>query len=294
MLIPKYWAKASQDIQFPKSFLGGEAKTGKIFCWRWSESSEREARERAELALKKRAESLQLGNRSKPKDQAEYFETAVREEILREFRAADGKLLAAVTQSSLGFRVLNTSDLAFVDMDYDLSPDPWFLVFFKKKQSPADLRAQWENAAVERAHNSFVAADLGGRLYRTANGLRAMVTSRPLTAKSQESSDLLYECGSDALYKKLCLAQDSFRARLTPKPRRIQLSSPGIKFPYATDEERQKLEVWKKNYESQSRNFGTCEFIRKIGKPFPIPTDFQEIIEVHDQETRALEKCALK
>lgn len=290
MLIPKYWAKASQQIVFPKRLFSKESKSGMIFCWRWSESSEADARRQAQSALAKKVENILRGK----KIDDGYFEKAVREEVLKEFRDSKGNLVAAVTRSSLGFRVLNTSEIAFVDMDYDLSPEPWIFALFKKKQSPADLRAQWENAAIERVQSSFKNLNLSGRLYRTANGLRAMVTSQTIHAQDPLAQDLLYQCGSDALYKKLCLAQNSFRARLTPKPRRIQMSSPGVKFPFEQESEKKKVLEWTQQYETLAGEFATCEFVKNIGNLQPILKNFQEVVDLHDQETHALEKNILK
>jgi len=57
MLIPKYWAKASKEVVFPKGLLS-PSKTGIIYCWRWSNQSETEAHERAVEAINRRAASL--------------------------------------------------------------------------------------------------------------------------------------------------------------------------------------------------------------------------------------------
>jgi len=105
---------------------------------------------------------------------------------------------------------------------------------------------------------------------------------------------LLNLCGSDQLYKKLCHAQESFRARLSPKPRRLQMQAPGINYPFASPSESTRLAKWLHEYQAKSRDFATCEFVKNIGiANSPLP-EFLGIIELHDQETRSTEKRFLR
>src|SRR5258708_17287312 len=65
---------------------------------------------------------------------------------------------------------------------------------------------------------------LAVRVYKTAAGYRAMVVNAGFDPGSTRSEEVLKEFGADPLYVRLCKMQQSFRARLTPKPWRDRKS----------------------------------------------------------------------
>jgi len=284
MLIPKFWAKATQQVQL-------ESKTFYMHCWRHSQVSVSDALKNAEVALKQKIASLIKGDRVN----ADYSESPIREEILKEYRGPDQQVIGVITRSSMGFRVLNTLELAFVDIDFTASQKPgWLMSLFRKKESLADRRAEWERSTIENLGQVFDEQGIGGRLYRTANGLRAMITSRKFRGETAETESLLSRCESDALYRRLCRNQKCFRARLSPKPRRLGISAPRLAFPRLHTDEIQKAQFWIDDYENKQSQFGTCDFIQSVGNVGATMMDFREIIDEHDRWTRALERVDLK
>src|SRR5690606_8392641 len=76
---------------------------------------------------------------------------------------------------------------------------------------------------------------LGYRIYETHNGYRVIVTGREMAPADPAVQAMCRAMNCDALYVKLCLKQDCFRARLTPKPSRIRQRAIRLRFPYDQD-----------------------------------------------------------
>ena len=144
-----------------------------------------------------------------------YDDRPVREPILDEIDHA-GERVAAITRNGYGATVLNAASLFIADVDLDRGA-PTMIGRLFGKQSP-------ERQALER-----ITATLAGRpsrVYRTAAGLRIFVVDRPIDPASDEALALLEALGSDPLYRRLCEHQQCYRARLTPKPWRLELPDP--------------------------------------------------------------------
>ena len=89
--------------------------------------------------------------------------------------------------------------------------------------------------------------ELGVRVYRTAAGLRVIVTGVAASPGSDRARALLTELGSDPLYVDLCATHDSYRARLTPKPFRVGVRALPVPWPYADDGARGRYQEWLRN-----------------------------------------------
>ncbi len=59
--------------------------------------------------------------------------------------------------------------------------------------------------------------DWGWRIYRTKAGFRLLATHRPVFPSEPLAEEAFQEFKADILYRKLCVNQKCFRARLTPK-----------------------------------------------------------------------------
>ena len=82
----------------------------------------------------------------------------------------------------------------------------------------------------------------------------------------------------DQLYMTLCARQNCFRARLTPKPRRMKMkTAQRFPFPYPAEREQERLE-WLKEYDHKSEQFQTCLLIGEYGAPLDTP-----VIRKHDE-----------
>jgi hypothetical protein len=154
---------------------------------------------------------------------------------------------------------------------------------FSKPASPAPLSEPPAVADVRRMADRH---NLGIRLYKTAGGYRALITSQTFRAASPESEALLKELGSDPMYVRLCRVQESFRARLTAKPWRCGSRTPPVRFPYETDDAQQAFNDWESKYAGKAARCATCEFVTALGPAQSLP-EFTDLIAFHDEQTKA-------
>ena len=61
------------------------------------------------------------------------------------------------------------------------------------------------------------------RAYRTRHGFRLLVSGADAHPASERARTLMAEMRSDPLYMLLCRVHDTYRARLTPKPWRVEI-----------------------------------------------------------------------
>jgi hypothetical protein len=120
------------------------------------------------------------------------------------------------------------------------------------------------------------------RIYRTAAGLRCLITSHVFDPAAPETIALLAEAGSDPLYVRLCQAQSCFRARLTPKPWRCHMPQPPTRYPWATEDQETLFRQWQSRYEKSSASYGVCRLLTQIG-PTEVRPDVRTILTLHDQ-----------
>ena len=129
-------------------------------------------------------------------------------------------------------------------------------------------------------------SDWGWRIYRTRAGLRLLATQGLVEADSTAANDVFEALGADPLYRKLCVAQKCFRARLTPKPWRCGFHDKPERWPWPDTKREKQFQKWEAQYLSASANWATCEFIRHIGNSEVHP-EVQSILKLHDDPTRA-------
>jgi hypothetical protein len=77
--------------------------------------------------------------------------------------------------------------------------------------------------------------------------------------------------------------QKCFRARLTPKPWRIDLTKPPVhRHLTAPGVPNPGYDSWLENYETVSKGYQACRFMEKIGLEAPEPA-IKEVVRVHDE-----------
>ena len=133
--------------------------------------------------------------------------------------------------------------------------------------------------------------DLGVRVYRTAAGLRVMVTGAASPPSSDRARALLTELGSDPLYVELCATHDSYRARLTPKPFRVGARALPVSWPFADEGARGRYEEWVSEYGGRASGYAVCRLVSASG-PQPGP-DEQRLVALHDARCRVSERLPL-
>lgn len=248
-------------MHFPKYWAVGQS--GSFTCWRSSEVSVADAQARANEGAQAVERRVKGGDR---KWEYGYPGREVREEVLAEGRDATGALSWAVTRNAYGCDVLNTASLVFVDVDLGEGAAP------AAATPHLDKAKRWVDA-----HPSWAF-----RVYRTAAGLRLLATHAAVApTDALVTGDLFPALGADPLYQRLCKVQQSYRARLTPKPWRCGMRAPKQRWPWADASVEQRFKGWLKRYGEAAKGFATCELLTELGAKTVAP-DLQPLIEKHD------------
>src|SRR5262245_48903364 len=153
---------------------------------------------------------------------------------------------AVVTRNHYGSLVLNAARTLFIDVDFTPpgGPHRWLQALAGSR------RRAWHKMVDDLRLVLQRTTDEAFRIYRTAGGFRLLVTTREFEPRSQPAHNLMEIVGADDAFMKLCRIQNSFRARLTPKPWRCGAKRPPGAFPRETAEEQRKFGVWLARYES--------------------------------------------
>ncbi len=271
MRFAKFWAKGSYNG---------------VSCWGWSDRSPTEA----EHAALRTAESLAARIRlNEPRTKSyDYAERPLREEIIESIDDT-----AIVSRNSYGCLVVNTSTVVFVDVDEEPRVSKGvskgllsgIISLFSKKNEAATTEAELEFLAKV---NSFIAQHprWGIRAYKTAAGFRLLISHREFSPEDAEVSALFEFFKCDPCYQKLCAQQQSFRARLTPKPWRCGLERPAVRWPFTIASESEKFSAWLKQYEEQTRSYATCRLLGQFGST-QMPRSVLNVCGRHDRATQA-------
>jgi hypothetical protein len=197
-----------------------------------------------------------------------------------------GALDGLLTRNHYGCLVLNASHALFIDVDV-LAPD---------QLANAEVRGEWNPMwqGVFGDLRTVLAgeADESFRIYRTAAGFRVLATAHEYDPTSTHSAELMRAAGADSDFVDLCRIQNSFRARLSPKPWRCGMRRPPNLFPRHTQGEQCRFAEWLSGYERASANRATCRYLGAIG-PKRIHSRIAPVIELHDRHTKAHEALAL-
>jgi len=260
MKFARYWTRREGEA------TGSGGQSIQILSRGWSDVSLEDAATCAQERARRLAERI-AGDRSAGK-LYDYGDSPVPEPIVHDFRLQG--TAAVVTRNSYGSLVLNTDELLFADVDTDTA----------MAKGPLD-----QVARVAGRHEFAL------RLYQTAAGYRVMVTNRPVRGGGDEAEAILNEFGSDPLYMRLCRTQQSFRARLTPKPWRAGARKPPVKFPFEDRGAEAAFRRWEEEYSEGIAGYATCRLIQTVGEE--VDPGFATLVEYHDRETKAASSLPL-
>lgn len=257
---------------------GGERR---LFAWGWSETGASEAdakaRERFQTLQQRVSSGLEI-----PKGYG-YGSRPVREQIIRELTGAQGAVDALLTRNAYGSLVLNAARAMFIDVDAPPASGGGLRKLFGFGGG-----AKPNEAALDQIRQAVSHASLGCvRLYRTAAGFRLLATDRLFTAASRDAESAMRAVGADPAFVQLCKVQDSFRARLTPKPWRVGQTAPPGDFPRDDQEVQQAFDQWLQRYERAAASKATCQFLETIGGD-RVHADVVPILTLHDEQTKAI------
>lgn len=261
MKIFKHWISEKRRVN-----IQGEEK--EITTYGGSNTSIEEAALKAKDKMEKVIRKID-GER----DVFEDYEVEIREEILQ---TLDSKII--ITRNRYGAQVMNAESLMFLDID---KPKPTGLGGLFKKSSPeSDKEKIYEMVRKLAASSKY--QGLAFRTYETFQGARVIVLGRDFDPRAGDAMSMMREFNCDALYTAICRRQACFRARLTPKPRRIKMESYKVKYPREGMDAA--FEAWLQKYEMESRRYSVCRFVEQIGtSPFGMP----EAVRAHDEVTGA-------
>ena len=313
MIVPQYWAESRLQRR-----ERGRQVTVRRFGW--SDASQAAAQSHADERARESLERILAGqslNRREPKVPYNGAEgVPIREEIV----ARHGPTL--ITRNSYGALCLNTPNVLFADIDFPTAPSCRFIIalmpllflgalamgvrfgslrtiLFLMAMAPfaAALAAGPIHRVLTRLHGGAEAMalrrvrryaeqnqDWSLRPYRTPAGLRVLATHRTFAPDEQEVGTFFRSLCTDSIYVRMCTRQQCFRARVSPKPWRIGISShmrprPGT-WPVAPE----KLEMrtaWIAEYERQAEGFAACAFLESLGSGVT-HREVQSVIDLHD------------
>lgn len=317
MIVPQFWAEARVHAR----------RDGRSFTVRrfgWSDTSQADAQASADARSAEALERLLAGeplDRREPKVPYNGADgLPIREEIV----ARHGDTI--ITRNSYGARCLNTPDVLFADVDFQQAVPPplgcavlailgglaiwvgwrvsWVLgvvlgilalslswgISGLILQAVQRRRGGVETLARARVEQ-FAAAhpDWAFRVYRTPAGLRVLVTHRPFDPNEPAVREVFSALGVDPMYERMCLNQQCFRARVSPKPWRIGIDRhmkprPGV-WP-VRPERLAERQAWIEDYEATAEGFAACEFVEAIGSGIVDPA-VAPVVKLHDELSRA-------
>lgn len=272
MHIPKHWAKASGKART----VDGREIPATI--WGWGDDLGA-AKIKAGQRLRSVLERISRGEGFP--ERYSYDDRPLKEEIIEVIGADPGNPDAIITRNRHGVQVLNTSRLLFLDIDLQR------VSCFRRLMTKLGLAEDMSKAGVlERLRETLKQnGRTTFRIYRTAGGLRVIAIDRQFKPDGRDTDELMEATRTDPEFKTLCKVQDSFRARLTPKPWRCNTSSPTTAYPREAMQEQQIFSQWLKDYEEASRGYASCRYLETIGSGRP--ANFaRDLIELHDRLTR--------
>ena len=257
MRIFKYWIEHSQELT-----VGSTKQLSKVFGG--SNISEAHAIQDAKNKLHK---AQQIIDREISKDEG--YEADILEEIIDTIDHDN-----IITRNRYGALVLNSKKVMFIDVDdYSKTLSD---AFFRSKLSKKQLMLR----KIEKTAKQQQYAKLGFRVYETHKGYRILVTNKEFDPRSKESKRMMRDFNADYLYRWLCIKQNCYRARLTPKPYRIKQKGIKVIYPHRDNEQEQQLARWVKDYNQKSQRFSTCHLVAEYGT-----IQKSAAIDYHDKHT---------
>jgi hypothetical protein len=280
MKIPKYWMRREGDVQRP------DGTPLRLSAWGWSDTSTSEAEGRAGDRFRSLQQRVTQGLEL-PRGYG-YGSRPMREQILEEIPGPDGRPDALLTRNSYGSVVLNAARAMFVDVDVPRRSSP--------RDEPAGFSvmrmfglgggAKEQAAALDRLRHALAGSGGTFRVYRTAAGFRLLATDRVFVPASSDSESVMRATGADPAFVQLCRVQESFRARLTPKPWRMGEMPPPSQFPRGDREQEAAFNEWLERYERASASKATCRFVETVGSGW-LHREIAPIVRLHDERTKA-------
>jgi len=295
--IPPYWARGSHTGK------RGWFRSDTFNAVGWSFESLAEAKSRADEKARRIFEFLRNGQTL---DRYEYGERPLCEEIVDRIKV-DGSEVAIVTRNRYGALVLNTANVMFVDVDIEIDAHPatgstippgdedesapvrkaglWESIRLALSiRMKAERREEMAGVKLTRIKQWFTSnPERTGCIYRTAKGFRVAITDRTFEPASEEAKHIFRAMKADPLYQRLTERQECFRARLTPKPWRLEVGKPTTcVWPREHPQDQKRFQDWLDVYEEESRRHEVCHLVESVGSR-TLPKEVTAVMRVHNE-----------
>jgi hypothetical protein len=316
MLVPKFWAEARVQERTAR-------KQVTVRRFGWSDESQAEAQAMADGRAREALTNILSGQKIDRRELKRAYNGSEGVPIREEIVASYGETV--LTRNSYGAVCLNTPNVLFADIDFSEWPSArlalfvlgaficgavalgWtlhlglgcaalmfaLLIFYP---IASRLHRWWillsggDEQLVRRRIDKFLNAhsDWHVRLYRTPAGLRVLAMHQTFNPSDTEVAECFRTLGTDPIYVRMCLRQQCFRARVSPKPWRIGISRhlrpTGVWpiDPSRLPERRQ----WIENYEQAATNYASCRFIEGLGSGVIHP-EVSDVQQIHDELCQA-------
>lgn len=316
MIVPEYWSEAKEQIQ-----VDGRTRTLKRFGW--SDTSESDAYEKAKERTHEAAKRALAGESVRTTDYKVVYGGVVGLPIREEIIERHGESI--ITRNSYGALCLNTPDVMFTDIDVPqpthgrLTAALFFVILAIGFWARFELSAWWPflvsivaatilsspiasriaKAIAAFRQDPFEAALLRIesfaeqnpswllRVYRTPKGYRVLVMHSTFDPSQEESFTFMKTVVSDPIYMRLCRSQKCFRARLSPKPWRIDVEHirprPGV-WPIKA-EHMERRRQWVDAYERKSAAYASCQYVTTFGSGRAC-RECEQVRAIHDRHCK--------
>jgi hypothetical protein len=273
MNIPRAWAKVTADCQTRDN------RKLPVAVWGWARD-EVAARREASDRLGRLIERIRRGEAFP--DAYAHGSRPLREEILQVLDwDGEDQPYAVLTRNRYGATVLKTTRLLFLDIGL---PSPTLMQRLRRLFAPS--RSCEDEAALAKLHDALRQFGRAAFcLYRTAAGFRAIAIDREFDPGGRDTHELMTATGTDPAFMRLCVAQQSFRARLTAKPWRCHCLLPPGQHPRMDGAARQRFSTWLGQYELAARKYAACRYMERIGSR-RLKNTAEQLVALHDRVTR--------
>lgn len=207
-----------------------------------------------------------IQNRIDAKQRTQEYESTIKEWVSEKLDEDN-----VVTVNRYGAQVLNTTQYTILDLD-DV---PFhFLDIFGRTR-----RRDKKSLILERFKKKLAKSDTLGsdiRIYETTKGLR-IICKCYIPPKTVRFLNLMCRFTVDSIYAMLCIKQDCYRARLTPKPYRIHQDKFRIQTPL--DCETEAFRTWNAQYIQKSKAYSVTKLVEAIGSDL----SSDRVVAYHDR-----------
>ncbi len=329
MFIPHHWAEASREARV-------KGKKVRVRRFGWSNESRDAAQAHANERLEAAIQQISSGERLQRMEKGSSYSGSdgipIREEILETLEGC------TLTRNGYGAKCLNTPNVLIGDIDFEIEPIkttllklvgvalvfsfalgvisiPFGIAAFilslflsiklHQKQICAHKKHALENLEIDTLHRirHFTKSrpEWHLRIYRSPNGFRVIAMQDVFDPSSETVQTFFEDLQVDPLYMRMCQKQQCFRARLTPKPWRMNLEQwPDLKprswdavGPWPAQDSRMgERESWLRRYDELSQTFSACRFVEACGSSTVHPLA-QKVCDIHDHMSQCLQDLPL-